>query len=71
MTNYTIVRIGNEYIVQVDDKSVLKISSRRKAVKLVTDAAELLDQETTVQQVDDSPSISRASDAGPDMPEVS
>ena len=43
MTNYSIVRCGNEYIVQADEKSVLKISSRRRAAKLVTDAAELLE----------------------------
>ena len=30
MKNYSIVRIGNEYVVQADDKSVLKISSRRE-----------------------------------------
>jgi hypothetical protein len=43
MKNYSIVRIGNEYVVQVDDKSVLKIASRRRAARLVTDAAELMD----------------------------
>src|SRR4029079_8845694 len=43
MNNYSIVRIGNEYIVQVNERGVLKIASRRMA-KLVHDAAELLDQ---------------------------
>ena len=43
MKNYSIVRIGNEYVVQAGDKSVLKIASRRMAARLVTDAAELLD----------------------------
>ena len=42
MKNYSIVRIGNEYVVQAGDKSVLKVASRRKAARLVTDAAELL-----------------------------
>ena len=36
MKNYSIVRIGNEYVVQAGEKSVLKISSRRKAAKLIT-----------------------------------
>ena len=45
MKNYSIVRIGNEYVVQAGEKSVLKISSRRKAAKLITDAAELLEQQ--------------------------
>ena len=42
MKNYSIVRIGNEYVVQAGEKSVLKIASRRRAARLVTDAAELL-----------------------------
>jgi hypothetical protein len=43
MKNYSIVRIGNEYVVQADEKSVLKIASRRRAARLVNEAAELLD----------------------------
>jgi hypothetical protein len=43
MKRYSIVRIGNEYIVQAGDKSVLKIASRRRAERTVTDAAELMD----------------------------
>jgi hypothetical protein len=45
MTNYSIVRIGNEYVVQVDDMSILKIASRRRAAKLVILAAELLESD--------------------------
>ena len=58
MSEYSIVRVGNEYIVQAGDKSILRISSRRKAVKIMTLAADLLDQEI-VLQVEGSPSISR------------
>jgi hypothetical protein len=43
--NYSIIRIGNEYIVQANEKSVLKIASRRRAARLVSDAAELLDSQ--------------------------
>jgi hypothetical protein len=43
MKNYSIVRVGNEYVVQAGDKSVLKIASRRRAARLVTEAALLLD----------------------------
>ena len=45
MKNYSIVRIGNEYVVQADEKSVLKIASRRRAARLVCDAAGLLDSQ--------------------------
>jgi len=43
MKNYSIVRIGNEYVVQAGDQSVLKVASRRRAARLVTDADVLLD----------------------------
>ncbi|MBR0875547.1 hypothetical protein JQ633_34700 [Bradyrhizobium tropiciagri] len=69
MPDYSIVRLGNEYIVQAGEKSILKISSRRKAVKLMTLAADLLDQEMT-QQAEESPSISRDATVGPDAPEL-
>jgi hypothetical protein len=45
MKNYSIVRIGNEYVVQANEKSILKIASRRRAAQLVTNAAELLDSQ--------------------------
>ncbi|MCA1458308.1 hypothetical protein I6F35_34895 [Bradyrhizobium sp. BRP22] len=44
MKRYSIVRAGNEYIVRVDEKSIMKVSSRRKAVRLVNTATGLLDQ---------------------------
>jgi hypothetical protein len=50
MKIYSIVKIGDEFVVQAGDKSVLKIASRRKAVQLVTDAAELLHLEAAPQQ---------------------
>ncbi|XIA66712.1 hypothetical protein ACFIOY_12705 [Bradyrhizobium sp. TZ2] len=45
MKNYSIVRIGNEYVVQAGETSILKVASRRRAVKLISDAAELLGQQ--------------------------
>jgi hypothetical protein len=58
MKNYSIVRIGDEYVVQAGDKSILKIASRRKAAQLVTDAAELLNSQAE-QQAGAEPSIAR------------
>jgi hypothetical protein len=46
MKKYSIVRIGHEYVVQADEQNILKVSSRRQAAKLVTDAAELLDAQS-------------------------
>ena len=58
MKNYSIVRIGSEYVVQAGETSILKVSSRREAAKLVTDAAELLQQEPA--PVADEQPINRA-----------
>ena len=69
MKNYSIVRIGNEYVVQADEKSVLKIASRRRAARLVTDAAELLDSQPAAPlsaDVDAEPSIDRDPGVIPD-----
>lgn len=73
MKNYSIVRIGNEYIVQANDKSVLKIASRRMAARTVTDAAVLLDQRAApplAPQADGEPSIACDPRMVPDPSEV-
>jgi hypothetical protein len=73
MKNYTIVRIGNEYVVQAHEKSVLKIASRRRAERSVTDAAELLDSQPAPplsQDARDEPSIARDPGIMPDPSEV-
>jgi hypothetical protein len=49
MKDYSIVRIGDEYIVQADEKSILKVTSRRQAAKLVTQAAGLLHAQSASQ----------------------
>jgi hypothetical protein len=49
MKIYSIVRIGSEYVVRADDKSVLKVASLRQAARLITNAAELLDSEANPQ----------------------
>jgi hypothetical protein len=46
MNSYSIIRDGNDYVVRAGEKSVLKISSRRRAAKLVSDAVELLQQQS-------------------------
>jgi hypothetical protein len=71
--NYSIIRIGNEYIVQADEKSVLKIASLRKAARLVCDAAELLDSQAAPPlspQAPAEPSIARDPKVIPDPSEL-
>jgi hypothetical protein len=52
MKSYSIVRIGDDYVVRADDKNILKLASRRRAAQLVTDASELLN--APPQPVDDA-----------------
>ena len=51
MKNYSIVKIGNQYIVRAGNRSILKTASRRMAARIVTDAAELLRAQAAPQQV--------------------
>ena len=67
MRNYSIVRIGKEYVVQTNEQSVLKFASRRKAVELVADAAELLDSLPAPPM---SPDVQAPPSIARDLPEV-
>ena len=42
MSCYSIVKIGNAYVVRVNSQSLLKIANRRKAERLVMQASQLL-----------------------------
>jgi hypothetical protein len=42
MNNYSIVRIGNDYVVRANENNILKTASLRIAERTVADAAELL-----------------------------
>jgi hypothetical protein len=69
MKTYSIVRVGTEYVVQADDKSVLRVASRRQAARLVSDAVELLDAQPSppvVPELDAEPSIDRDPRVMPD-----
>ena len=55
MARYSIRKVGGEYVVLVDDQRILKFTSRRKAEKLVAEAAELLSvQSAGLVQTDQS-----------------
>ena len=45
MKNYSIIRVGNEYVVRADDKSILKTTSKRMAARFITEATALLDSQ--------------------------
>jgi hypothetical protein len=62
MKNYSIVRIGDDYVVRAEDKNVLKVASRRRAAQLVTDAAELLNAKAP-PEVDAEAAVAESSEA--------
>jgi hypothetical protein len=57
MKSYSIVRIGDDYIVRAEDKNILKLASRRRAAQLVTDAAELLNAQPQPEADAEPPSV--------------
>jgi hypothetical protein len=54
MKSYSIVRVGDDYVVRADDKNILKVASRRRAAQLVTDAFVLLNAEPAPAPVADN-----------------
>lgn len=44
MNTYSIEKVGSDYIVKVDNISVMKMASRRRAAQLVAEAAGLLEE---------------------------
>jgi len=56
MKKYSIIRLGNEYVLRAGDRGVLKVASRRQAARLVSLAAELLNSQVFLPP-DDVPSI--------------
>jgi hypothetical protein len=61
MQIYSIIKIGNEYVVRAGGKNILRVASRRQAAQLVISANELLNSLPSLPE-DTVPSI--APDAG-------
>jgi hypothetical protein len=68
MTSYSMIKVGNDYVVQANDECVLKVGSRRRAAQLISDATELLNALAAVQSPEiatEAPSIRREA---PELP---
>lgn len=53
MTSYSMIKVGNDYVVLAHDKCILKVGSRRRAAQLISEATDLLNALPVV----DSPEI--------------
>ena len=69
MKNYSIVRVGDEYVVQAGEARIMRVASRRQPAKLVTDAAELLGQ-VVVLPPDEDASLACEGEPAQDPSEV-
>ncbi|WP_407116894.1 hypothetical protein [Bradyrhizobium sp. LMG 9283] len=68
MTSYSMVKVGNDYVVQANDKCILKVGSRRRAAQLISDATDLLNALAVVKSpntVPETPSLAREA---PELP---
>lgn len=54
MARYSIRKLGCEYVVLAGEESVLRIASRRKAAKLVVEAAGLLSEQSDLPSSPDA-----------------
>lgn len=62
MTSYSMIKVGSDYVVQANDKCILKVGSRRKAAQLISDATHLLNALAVAEAPDiapDAPSLAR------------
>jgi len=59
MNTYSITRIGSEYVVLADERRILKVASRRRAAKLIVDAAELLSEQSVPAAPEEGEPINR------------
>ena len=57
MTTYSIIKVGNDYVVQAHDKSILKVASRRRAAQLISEATGLLNALAAVESPEIVPGL--------------
>jgi hypothetical protein len=57
MTSYSMIKVGNDYVVQANDKCILKVSSRRRAAQLISEATDLLNALAAVESPDIAPEL--------------
>ena len=61
-------KVGNDYVVQADDKCILKVGSRRRAAQLISEATDLLNALAAAESPEkpvDAPSLAREA---PELP---
>ena len=68
MTSYSMFKVGNDYVVQANDKCILKVGSRRRAAQLISDATGLLNALAAVESPDIAPEAPSLAREAPELP---
>jgi hypothetical protein len=68
MTSYSIIKVGNDYVVQANDKCILKVGSRRRAAQLISEATDLLNALPPVASPDIVPGAPSLQRETPELP---
>jgi hypothetical protein len=68
MPSYSMIKVGNGYVVQANDKCILKVGSRRKAAQLISDATDLLNALAVVEAPEIAPELPSLTREAPELP---
>ena len=68
MTSYSMIKVGNDYVVQANDKCILKVGSRRRAAQLISEATGLLNALAVVEAPDIAPEEPSLQRETPELP---
>ena len=68
MTSYSMIKVGNDYVVQANDKCILKVGSRRRAAQLISDATGLLNALAVVDSPKIAPEAPSLAREAPELP---
>jgi len=68
MTSYSLIKIGNDYVVQVGGQCILKVASRRRAAQLIREAMDLLNAEAAAASRTERPEEPSLRRETPELP---
>ena len=68
MTSYSLIKVGNDYVVQADDKCILKVASRRRAAQLISEATGLLNAVAAEEAADSTAETASLQRESPKLP---
>ncbi|MFT4118161.1 hypothetical protein [Bradyrhizobium sp.] len=68
MKRYSMIKVGNDYVVQADDNSILKVGSRRRAAQLISEATDLLNALSEIESPEIAPEAPSLHREEPELP---